>query len=124
MQYNYVQSSGNSNSLGRVKIIFPNDFSVYLHDTPSKSLFNKIYRARSSGCVRVQKVFSLASEILNRPEKEIIGYVDSNKTKRFYVDKLINVHFLYWTVTFNNETPVFLNDVYNFDDELAQKLTY
>ena len=63
IKYNYVQSAGNSNALGRVKIIFPNEFSVYLHDTSSKHLFNKIYKARSSGCIRVQNVLSLAGDL-------------------------------------------------------------
>jgi len=122
--YSYVQSSGNSNALGRVKIIFPNKFSVYLHDTPSKSLFKKNYRARSSGCVRVENVFSLASEILNMSGDKIASLVDSKKTKRILVKNNIQVHFLYWSITFNNEAkPIFLNDVYNLDKELAQKLT-
>lgn len=121
--YSYVQSSGNSNALGRVKIIFPNKFSVYLHDTPSKSLFKKNYRARSSGCVRVQNVFSLAGEILNIPDDKIMDLIDSKKTKRIIVKNEIQVHFLYWTVVFNNEAePIFLNDVYKLDKELAQKL--
>lgn len=122
--YSYVQSSGNSNALGRVKIIFPNKFSVYLHDTPSKSLFKKNYRARSSGCVRVQNVFTLASELLNLSEEKITVLLDSNQTKRIHVKNNIKVYFLYWSVVFdNNEKPIFLNDVYKFDKELAQKLT-
>jgi len=121
--YRYVQGSGNNNALGRVKIIFPNKFSVYLHDTPSKSLFTKNYRARSSGCVRVQNVFSLASDILNISDEKIISLIDTNQTKRIYVKDDIKVHFLYCSVVFNNkEEPIFLNDVYKLDKELAQKL--
>ena len=121
--YSYVQSSGNSNALGRVKIIFPNKFSVYLHDTPSKSLFKKNYRARSSGCVRVQNVFSLASDILNITDEKITGLLDSNQTKRIHVKDDVKVYFLYWSVVFNNnEEPIFLNDVYKLDKELVQKL--
>ncbi len=121
--YSYVQSSGNSNALGRVKIIFPNKFSVYLHDTPSKSLFKKNYRARSSGCIRVQNVFSLAGEILNMSDDKITSLVDSKKTKRIHVKDTIKVHSFYWSVVFNNnEEPLFLNDVYKLDKELAQKL--
>ena len=121
--YSYVQSSGNSNALGRVKIIFPNKFSVYLHDTPSKSLFKKNYRARSSGCVRVQNVFSLASDILNISDEKITDLLDSNQTKRIHAKDEIKVYFLYWSVIFNNKKePIFLNDVYKLDKELAQKL--
>jgi L,D-transpeptidase YcbB len=124
LKYSYIQSSGSSNALGRVKIIFPNDFSVYLHDTPGKSLFNKVYRARSSGCVRVQNVFKLASEILKTTEKEITRLVESNNTKRIHIKTPIYVHFLYWNITFNTKgNPVFLNDVYNLDIALSKKLT-
>lgn len=125
IKYSYVQSAGNSNALGRVKIIFPNDFSVYLHDTSSKYLFNKIYKARSSGCVRVQNVFSLAGDILKKTEKEITDIIETDTTKRIHVNNIINVHFLYWTVTFNEKNkPIFINDVYKLDNELAEKLTY
>jgi len=124
LSYSYIQSSGNSNALGLVKIIFPNKFSVYLHDTPSKSLFKKNYRARSSGCVRVQNVFTLAGEILNWSDKKINALVDSHQTKRIHMDKQIDVHFLYWSVVFDKQSqPIFLNDVYKFDKELAEILT-
>jgi len=96
---------------------------VYLHDTPSKSLFKKNYRARSSGCVRVQNVFALAGDILNLSDKKINKLVDSKLTKRIYVEKDIKVHFLYWSVVFNESSePTFLNDVYKFDKNLAQLL--
>jgi len=121
--YRYIQSSGSSNALGRVKIIFPNKFSVYLHDTPSKSLFKKNYRARSSGCVRVQNVFTLASELLNLSDEKITVLLDSNQTNRIHVKDDIKVYFLYWSVVFNNnEEPIFLNDVYKLDKGLAKLL--
>jgi len=123
LSYRYVQGAGDSNALGRVKIIFPNKFSVYLHDTPSKSLFNKNYRARSSGCVRVQNVFSLAADILNFSNDKITNLVDHKLTKRIHVTKDIKVHLFYWSVVFNNKSePIFLNDVYKLDKELAKKL--
>jgi len=121
--YRYVQSSGNNNALGRVKIIFPNKFSVYLHDTPSKSLFKKNYRARSSGCVRVQNVFTLAGDVLNLSDEKINELVESKLTKRIHVKKDIKVHFLYWSIVFNEQSkPTFLSDVYKLDKGLAQLL--
>lgn len=123
LSYRYVQAAGDSNALGRLKIIFPNDFSVYLHDTPSKSLFGKNYRAKSSGCVRVQNVFSLASKVLDWNEDKVTSTVDSGSTKRIFPKKEVNVHFLYWSVVFNdNLQPIFLNDVYDLDNELGEKL--
>jgi len=121
--YRYIQSSGDNNALGRVKIIFPNKFSVYLHDTPSKSLFKKNFRARSSGCVRVQNVFALASNVLNLTDEKINEIVDNKLTKRVHVKKEVKVHFLYWSITFNEQSePIFLNDVYKLDKDLAQLL--
>jgi murein L,D-transpeptidase YcbB/YkuD len=58
------QPPGDGNALGQLKIIFPNDFSVYMHDTPSRSLFSASRRAFSHGCMRVQQPFSLAEAIL------------------------------------------------------------
>ena len=118
--YRYVQGSGDNNALGRVKIIFPNKFSVYLHDTPSKSLFKKNYRARSSGCVRVQNVFALASDVLNLTDEKINELVDNQLTKRIHLKKDVKVHFLYWSIVFNEQAePTFLNDVYKLDKDLA-----
>ncbi len=125
LTYSYIQGSGNKNALGRVKIIFPNNFSVYLHDTPGKSLFKKNYRAKSSGCVRVENVFNLAGELLNKTPEKVNDIVNSNQTKRIYIKDSVNVHFLYWTVGIDkNNQPLFINDVYNLDAKLAAKLTY
>ncbi len=59
--YRYVQRPGVDNPLGFVKIDFPSPHSVYMHDTPSPRLFEKTYRAASSGCIRVQHVERLAT---------------------------------------------------------------
>src|SRR5690606_9179569 len=63
------QKPGNSNSLGRVKFIFPNSYNIYLHDTPSRSLFGAERRAFSHGCIRVSQPTKLA-EYLLRNQKE------------------------------------------------------
>ena len=59
------QLPGDKNALGRIKFLFPNDYSVYLHDTPSKALFAASKRAFSHGCVRVDKPFAFAESVLN-----------------------------------------------------------
>lgn len=123
--YSYVQAPGNSNALGQLKIIFPNDFSVYLHDTPSKSLFNKNFRAKSSGCVRVENVFKLASKLLDWSEEEVTKAVDHKTTRRVIPQHKTQVHILYWSITFNEKSePIFLNDVYQLDNTLGKLLTY
>jgi murein L,D-transpeptidase YcbB/YkuD len=64
MNYLYVQKAGEENPLGFVKINFHNVHSVYMHDTPSKSIFARNFRAESSGCVRVQNIPQLAAWLL------------------------------------------------------------
>ena len=127
-KYRYVQSAGSSNALGLVKFIFPNDFSVFLHDTNSRSLFKKNYRARSSGCVRVHKPFDLSEKLLNDQERwsreKIDTVVKKRKTQRVHLTKDVQVHILYWSVVFNEKNKVnFVNDVYQFDKKLAKVLT-
>src|SRR5262249_50720257 len=63
-RYMLRQQPGPSNALGRVKFMFPNSHSVYLHDTPSKNLFDKSDRAFSSGCIRVENPLELATLLL------------------------------------------------------------
>ena len=66
--YSIRQKPGDDNALGKMKFIFPNNFSIYLHDTPSKSIFNQSKRAFSHGCIRVENPMKLALYILkNNP---------------------------------------------------------
>ncbi len=66
--YTLRQDPGPKNALGRVKLMFPNPYLVYLHDTPSQDLFDRAERAFSSGCVRVERALELAELVLNEPE--------------------------------------------------------
>ena len=68
--YQFVQDPGPNNALGLVKIMFPNPYLVYLHDSPAKSLYEQDQRTFSSGCIRVQKPFELAELVLNDPAVE------------------------------------------------------
>lgn len=58
------QPPGPGNALGRIKFVFPNDYAVYMHDTPSRGLFAASHRAFSHGCMRVQEPFALAEAVL------------------------------------------------------------
>ena len=64
-QWAVKQLPGPKNALGRIKFLFPNDYSVYLHDTPSKALFSAAKRAFSHGCVRVDQPFAFGEAVLN-----------------------------------------------------------
>lgn len=63
--YTYRQMPGPHNAMGQVKFMFPNEYSVYLHDTPDKRLFDKKERTFSSGCIRVENALDLAEYVLS-----------------------------------------------------------
>jgi L,D-transpeptidase YcbB len=63
-RYRVRQEPGDHNSLGRIKMMFPNDFDVYLHDTPAKALFNRTNRSFSHGCIRVENPLDVAATLL------------------------------------------------------------
>lgn len=78
------QDPGPLNSLGRVKFIFPNKYSVYIHDTPAKNLFNKETREFSSGCIRLRNPENLASYLLGKSTSTITQTMQSsNPTERW-----------------------------------------
>ena len=71
------QPSGDDNALGKVKIVFDNHFGVYLHDTPSRYLFERRKRAYSHGCVRVENPLALVDELLRHDGSHFAGKLDS-----------------------------------------------
>jgi murein L,D-transpeptidase YcbB/YkuD len=118
--YTLRQDPGPDNALGQVKFMFPNSHMVYLHDTPSKSLFAKTSRTSSSGCIRVERPFELAELLLNNPrqwnQKQIMTVVESGKTRVVYLDHPVPVLLLYWTVHVEeNGTVYFREDIYDRD---------
>jgi murein L,D-transpeptidase YcbB/YkuD len=121
-----VQKPGPNNALGQVKIMFPNPYLVYLHDTPSKSLFGKDERLFSSGCIRVEGPLELARLLLNDPkwnDEAIRKVVASGRTTTILLERKVPILLLYWTVDFDNaERPVFKRDVYGRDPPLVKAL--
>lgn len=124
--YRYVQAPGNSNSLGLVKIMFPNRFSVYLHDTNSRGYFEKENRSLSSGCIRVQNPFELTEYLLgdsvNWNREKIDETLASSKTKNANITRSIDLHILYWTAWSEDNKLIFRDDIYGLDQELYKKL--
>lgn len=117
------QKPGKKNSLGLVKFIFPNTNNIYLHDTPSKSLFAKEKRAFSHGCIRVAKPRELAIKILeNNPDwtpEKIDAAMKSGTEKWVSVKPNIPVYIGYFTAWVGETGEInFFNDVYNLDDRL------
>jgi murein L,D-transpeptidase YcbB/YkuD len=124
--YRYIQSPGTFNSLGMVKIIFPNRFSVYLHDTNHRDYFDKIDRSLSSGCVRVDNPLELTEYLLNDPVnwnlKKITTILQNERTKFVKIKKDVSFHLLYWTAWSENNKLIFRDDIYNLDSNLYNKL--
>jgi len=125
--YTLRQEPGPHNALGRMKFIFPNKHFIYLHDTPSRSLYGRKDRAFSSGCIRVEKNIELAEILLNDPEnwnrKRIQELLDTNKTQRVNLPKPKSVMLLYLTVWFDeNDNFIFMRDVYERDPAVLEGL--
>lgn len=99
----YIQASGPGNALGRIKILFPNDESVYLHDTPGRAAFNLPVRALSHGCVRVHNAVELGAELV-RADKVKAGETFDPERIRFLATMTTKT----WTFKLTQEVPVFL----------------
>lgn len=120
-KYRFVQGSGEGNALGEMKIIFPNQYSVYLHGSPATHLFDRAQRAFSSGCVRLEDPGAMAKWIARGDAKmtplEVKAALESDERKRFELDTQLPVHITYFTVTTNDDGSVnFWRDVYDRDD--------
>ena len=119
MPYRFVQYPGDDNALGRVKFMFPNKYSVYLHDTDNKSLFSRRYRVYSSGCMRIEKPFELLEVLKSRLKpsdvRNIDKYRDTLKTVTLNFTKSLPVHTTYFTVFKHNGLTNFRKDVYEYD---------
>ncbi|MGI9247218.1 MAG: L,D-transpeptidase family protein [Steroidobacteraceae bacterium] len=117
--YQFVQDPGPNNALGLVKVMFPNPYLVYLHDSPAKSLYDQDQRTFSSGCIRVQKPMELAELVLNDPQwnpASMQQVVDRGETRTVNLKKPLPVLILYWTAQPLPDGQVaFRNDVYSRD---------
>jgi len=117
--YRFVQYPGDDNALGRIKFMFPNKYSVYLHDTDNKSLFERRYLVYSSGCMRLEKPFQMLEVIKSRLRSRDISlidkYRDTLETKNINFTKKLAVHTTYFTVFKRNGLTYFRKDIYDYD---------
>ena len=114
------QRPGPKNALGYVKFLFPNDFNIYLHDTPNHELFNKDVRAFSHGCMRLEKPAELAQWVLGWPPDKVQQEMDNPPdNKAVKVPRKIPVYITYFTTYINDGQLYFGNDLYNRDDKLV-----
>jgi murein L,D-transpeptidase YcbB/YkuD len=114
------QRPGPKNALGFVKFLFPNDFNIYLHDTPNHQLFNKDVRAFSHGCIRLEKPAELAEWVLGWPADKVEQAMhDGPDNRGVKLPQKIPVFITYFTTYINNGQLYFGNDLYNRDDKLV-----
>ena len=121
------QKPGPWNALGRIKFMFPNQFHVYMHDTPSRRLFRKAHRALSHGCIRLEKPVDLAVFVLkDNPtwnRKKIEKAIQDGKRKIVGVPGKITVHLMYFTSWMEeNGEAQFRRDIYERDSVLWEAL--
>lgn len=127
LPYHFRQEPGPANALGRVKFMFPNTYSVYLHDTPSRELFGRDRRAFSSGCIRIEKALDLAEYLLRDDPRwgrnAIEAAASRGRETTALIPRPIPLHLLYWTSWADAEGSVhFREDIYERDALLAEAL--
>ncbi|MEM7208062.1 MAG: L,D-transpeptidase family protein [Pseudomonadota bacterium] len=131
--YKVQQAAGSQNALGQVKFMFPNQHSVYLHDTPSRSLFGERVRAFSSGCVRLERPLELASALMGLggegrstdawTDNTLQSALASGETSNVILENPVPVHLTYLTAWTNVDGRVqFRDDIYNRDTRLQLAL--
>ncbi|MHA1547343.1 MAG: L,D-transpeptidase family protein [Alphaproteobacteria bacterium] len=120
------QPPGARNALGRVKFMFPNKHAVYLHDTPSKSLFKKDVRAFSHGCVRVNNPWDFAEALLDADPNltgEIVQKMVGGREKQLNLDEHIPVHITYFTAWIDADSELQIRrDLYGHDTRMKKAL--
>lgn len=125
--YTLRQDPGPKNALGRVKLMFPNPYFVYLHDTPSQALFDRPDRAFSSGCVRVERALELAALVLDEPDawnaRTIDAAIARGSTQNVTLKRKIPVLLAYWTAWVDSAGRTnFRRDLYGQDAKWAAAL--
>jgi L,D-transpeptidase YcbB len=121
------QKAGSWNALGQVKFMFPNKYAVYLHDTPSRGLFNQQDRAFSHGCIRTERKWELLMSLMDDPDvwnmDRINEILKSGETTTIKLPKPVNIYIMYWTSRVDTENNLyFMKDVYKRDPAVLKAL--
>jgi murein L,D-transpeptidase YcbB/YkuD len=126
--YRLRQDPGPANALGAVKFMFPNKHNVYLHDTPSRELFERASRDFSSGCIRVEDALDLAEYLLadqpdwTRSRIDSVAAAGVERTVRLL--EPVPVHLLYWTAWADADGVIhFREDIYGRDGAVRRALS-
>ncbi|HEX7071693.1 MAG TPA: L,D-transpeptidase family protein, partial [Rhodothermales bacterium] len=123
--YRIRQLPGRGNALGQVKFMFPNQFNIYLHDTPEEHLFERADRAYSHGCIRVEEPTELAKYVFagSMSESEIREHMEGDTEETVSLSRPLPVYILYWTAFVDEGAVHFRGDLYGQDAALDNALT-
>jgi murein L,D-transpeptidase YcbB/YkuD len=121
------QDPGPLNPLGRIKFLLPNQFGVYLHDSPNKGLFGQNVRTFSHGCIRLEKPFDLATYLLSGDprwtDEAIKEAIVRGKEETIHLPRPIPVYILYLTAWADDQGMInFRKDIYGRDEQLDEAL--
>jgi murein L,D-transpeptidase YcbB/YkuD len=124
--YRLRQDPGRLNALGRMKFMFPNRYDIYLHDTPSRTLFAEAQRDFSHGCIRVEKPIDLAIYLMKKSRWDrdaITSALDEGTERTIYLPRAVPIHLLYWTAWADEDGTIqFRSDINGVDRALAGAL--
>ncbi len=121
------QKPGINNALGKMKFLFPNNYNIYLHDTPAKNLFNETKRAFSHGCIRVQNPLRLVQYLLRKDtswtSKRISSILQTDREFAIRISPTVPVYIAYFTAWVDYGGQInFRNDLYGLDKKLLSEI--
>src|SRR5262249_11984376 len=124
--YTLRQPPDDENALGKVKFLFPNPYSIYLHDTPARTLFNAEKRTFSHGCIRIEKPVELAQLLLTGQDgwdsTKIQQTIDGGEKVNIDLEPRLPVLIVYWTVSVGASGIHVMQDFYGLDAPLLAAL--
>jgi murein L,D-transpeptidase YcbB/YkuD len=125
--YMIKQEPGKANPLGQIKFMFPNQYDVYIHDTPTRWQFSRNVRPYSSGCIRINNVRDLALYLLKDDPDWNAGRLDEElekgRTRTIILKDPVPVHILYLTAWADDDGTVYFGqDIYNRDRQLIRTM--
>ncbi|WP_303902262.1 L,D-transpeptidase family protein [Thiohalomonas denitrificans] len=123
--YVLEQEPGSRNALGQIKLVLPNRFAIYLHDTPDRHLFARRDRALSHGCIRLEKPFLLAGALLDDTwgSGRLLEAAETGAWKKIILPEPVPVYFVYQTTWVDSEGRVqFRDDIYGRNRKLIAAL--
>jgi murein L,D-transpeptidase YcbB/YkuD len=125
--YTLRQPPGVDNALGRVKFLFPNPYSIYLHDTPSRTLFDSERRTFSHGCIRLERPLELAEILLSGQDgwtkEKIDQVIEGGTTENVALEHPLPVLIVYWTVSVGAAGEIrYTQDFYDLDPPVLAAL--